>query len=248
MSNLRPRTLIHSHWGGCHPQVKEMIRQNQERPMLERLGYILTEPSDLYESLKQQVSSAEGVEPYLVSEMKQYNASRSAIAWDKNQYNQYTCSMIQQALQKWRHDKDEKDRLAEIATLKAAEETANREMKEAIAHKITMMMPKCNQEHNIMQTVRRPYHHVRSVHMSRPYGSCPCHKTHLSTEDSLKTEALLRMANDRSMITEQMKQSALSEYRLHKEQEKAKAEAKIAAAKQHEEQVKAQMTNVAASW
>ncbi len=223
MSNLRPRTLIHSHWGGCHPQVKEMIRQNQERPMLERLGYILTEPSDLYESLKQQVSSAEGVEPYLVSEMKQYNASRSAIAWDKNQYNQYTCSMIQQALQKWRHDKDE---------------AVKKEMEDAISHKITTMMP--HRHYNCSNRCRGAY------------GLCTHYKTWKSKEDIAKADALLRMANDRSMITEQMKQSALSEYRLYKQHQKDKADAekaaKIAAANQHEEQVKAQMANVAASW
>lgn len=230
MSHLRPRTLNHSRrWGGNDPHIKEMIRQNQERPMLERLGYILTEPSDLscsahYESLKQQISSAEGVEPYLVSQMNQCNAQRNAIAWDKNHYNQYTCSMIQEALYKWRHAQDE---------------VAKKEMEDAISHKITTMMP-------------HRHHNCNPKSCRGAYGLCTNYKEWKSKEDIAKADALLRMASDRSMITDQMKQTALTEYRLYKQHQKDKADAekaaKIAAAKQHEEQVKAQMANAVASW
>jgi hypothetical protein len=67
------------------------------------------------------------------------------------------------------------------------------------------------------------------------HPSCHCHNT-LSEEDQQRREALLRFKADHSLVTEKMREQALTAYRAHKVAEEARNEAakmkKIAEAKE----------------
>ena len=191
---------------------RRTVRWNHKEPETRHFLeiYTLIDPSpDItarYNALKEQVNQSPGIESFLEAQMKRCSASYGAL-WNQREKDGYLCeSIIQQALNQWKRDKEEK---------------AAQEMRDAInAYLISQMPDKCINRADICVSTRPQSQCL----MPETHGLCP-HFRNRTPENIAKAEALLHLHKNQHLIPQALKDKALELYRQGKQ---AEAERKAA--------------------